>query len=178
MGNKRVITLVVGTAAVFVLATSVKAQERARAELKDAEGKHVGVAMLQEDKDGVRINVQVKGLPAGLHGVHIHAVGKCEEPKFASAGGHFNLGKKKHGLKSAEGPHAGDLPNMYVTSVGGIYEAVAKSVTLKAGENSLFHADGSAIVIHAAADDYTTDPAGNSGDRIACGVITKSAVKK
>lgn len=178
MDNKRMVMLAIGAAATLILASGGYAQERARAELKDADGKHVGLATLQEDKDGVKIRVEVKGVPAGLHGVHIHAVGKCEAPKFASAGGHFNPGQKKHGLKNAEGPHGGDLPNMYVTSVGGVYEAVTKAVTLKAGGASVFDSDGSAIVIHAAADDYATDPAGNSGDRIACGVITKSAAKR
>lgn len=178
MNNKRIIMLLVGAAMILALESRASAQSQARADLKDGEGMSVGVATLQEDKDGVRVNVQVKGLPAGLHAVHIHAVGKCEGPKFTSAGGHFNPGKKKHGLKSPEGPHGGDLPNMYVTSVGGLYEAATKGVTLKAGEASVFDGDGSALVIHAVADDYTTDPAGNAGDRIACGVITKSAPKK
>lgn len=176
MNNKAIIMLLAGAAMVLLFASTASAQ--ARAELKDAEGKNIGIATLQEDGDGVRINVEVKGLPAGVHGIHIHAVGKCEAPKFASAGGHFNPGNKKHGLKSAEGAHAGDLPNIYVTSVGGVYETATKAVSLKAGEASLFDADGSAIVIHAAADDYAADPAGNAGDRIACGVITKLAAKK
>ena len=134
---------------------------------------------LRETKDGLLIIVNAKGLPEGLHAVHIHAVGKCEAPDFASAGGHFNPLNKKHGLKNPDGPHAGDLPDMYVNKDGvGRYEALMESVTLGAGETSVFDADGSAIVIHATADDNVTDPAGNSGDRIACGVITKAAAKK
>lgn len=178
MKSAKVFVRLLGAGLLLMGISSADAQERARADLKDAEGKSVGVATFQEDQDGVRVSVQVKGLPAGIHGIHIHAVGRCEAPKFASAGGHFNPGSKKHGFKSAEGSHAGDLTNMYVTSVGAIYEAVTKAVTLKAGAASLFDADGSAIVIHAVADDYATDPAGNSGDRIACGVITKPAAGK
>ena len=178
MKRKRIFLGLIGAVAFLSLAASAAAQSQASAELKDAEGKSVGIATLQEDKDGVRIEVEVKGIPAGVHGIHIHAVGKCEAPKFASAGGHFNPEKKRHGFKDVGGSHAGDLSNIYVTSVGGVYEAVTKAVTLKAGEASLLDADGSAVVIHAAADDYATDPAGNSGDRIACGVIMKSAPKK
>ena len=155
------------------------AQDRARADVKNAQGISVGTASLHETKDGLLIVVNAKGLPEGLHAVHIHAVGKCEAPGFTSAGGHFNPLNKKHGLKNPDGPHAGDLPDMYVNKDGvGRYEALMESVTLGAGETSVFDADGSAIVIHATADDNMTDPAGNSGDRIACGVITKVAAKK
>jgi len=145
---------------------------RATAELKDKDGKIVGHAMLRQQSDGVLIRVDTKGLTPGMHGVHVHAVGKCEGPAFASAGGHFNPGNKKHGLKSADGPHAGDLPNMMVAKDGdGRFEALTDAITLRAGALSVFDADGSAIVVHAAADDNMTDPAGNSGDRVACGII-------
>ncbi|TMA12186.1 MAG: superoxide dismutase family protein [Deltaproteobacteria bacterium] len=121
----------------------------------------------------------VKGLPPGLHAVHVHAVGKCEGPAFTSAGGHFNPTNKKHGLKNSEGPHAGDLPDMYVNKDGvGRYEVLMDNIRLGSGETSIFDADGSAVVVHASPDDNTTDPAGNSGDRIACGVITKAAATK
>jgi superoxide dismutase, Cu-Zn family len=126
-----------------------------------------------------RMACYVKALPEGLHAVHIHAVGKCEGPAFTSAGGHFNPLNKKHGLKSADGPHAGDLPDMYVNKTGvGRYEALMENITLGSGETSIFDADGSAIVVHAGPDDNMTDPSGNSGDRIACGVITKTTTKK
>ncbi len=149
------------------------AQTQARADLQDGAGKKIGSAVLSERGDGVLITVNVKGLPQGLHAVHVHAVGKCEGPAFTSAGGHFNPLSKKHGLKNPDGPHAGDLPDMYVNKDGvGRYEAL-----MRAGETSVFDADGSAIVVHATADDNVTDPAGNSGDRIACGVITKAAAK-
>jgi superoxide dismutase, Cu-Zn family len=124
----------------------------------------------------VLIVVNVKGLPEGLHAVHIHAVGKCEGPAFTSAGGHFNPLGKKHGLKNPDGPHAGDLPDMYVNKDGiGRYETFMESVTFGAGQTSIFDADGSAVVVHATTDDNVTDPAGNSGDRIACGVISRAA---
>jgi Cu-Zn family superoxide dismutase len=145
---------------------------RATAELKDKDGKVVGHAMLREQSDGVLIRLEVAGLTPGLHGVHVHAVGKCDGPAFASAGGHFNPANKKHGLKSSDGPHAGDLPNMLVAKDGsGRFEALTDGITLRAGSLSVFDADGSAIVVHAGADDNMTDPAGNSGDRVACGVI-------
>ncbi len=161
------------------LAVDAYAQNQARADLKNADGKGVGNATLRETKDGVLVTVQVKGLPPGLHALHVHAVGKCEGPKFTSAGGHFNPMNKKHGLKSPEGPHAGDLPDIYVTKDGmGRYEALTDAITLKPGDMSVFDSDGSAVVIHAQPDDNATDPAGNAGDRIACGVITKAAGKK
>jgi superoxide dismutase, Cu-Zn family len=146
--------------------------QRATAELKDKDGTNVGSASLREEPDGVLVRVEVKGLTPGLHAVHVHAVGKCEGPAFATAGGHFNPTQKKHGFKNAEGAHAGDLPNMLVAKDGsGRFEALTDAITLRAGSLSVFDSDGSAIVIHATSDDYMTDPAGNSGDRIACGVI-------
>ena len=155
------------------------AQDRARADIKNAQGNTVGTASLRETKDRLLIIVNVRGLPEGLHAVHIHAVGKCEGPAFTSAGGHFNPLNKKHGLKNPDGPHAGDLPDMYVNKDGvGRYEALRESMTLGSGQTSIFDSDGSAIVIHSTADDNMTDPAGNSGDRIACGVITKAAAQK
>lgn len=154
------------------------AQNQARADLKDSAGKTIGSAVLSERGGGVVITVNVKGLPQGLHAVHIHAVGKCDAPAFTSAGGHFNPQNKKHGLKNPDGPHAGDLPDMFVNKDGmGRYEALMESMTLGAGGTSVFDADGSAIVVHATADDNVTDPAGNSGDRIACGVIIKAEAK-
>jgi superoxide dismutase, Cu-Zn family len=162
----------------LLLITSAGAgpQHQARADLKDSAGKNVGSAVIRERGDGVLIAVNVKGLPEGLHAVHIHALGKCEGPAFTSAGGHFNPLGKKHGLKNPDGPHAGDLPDLYVNKDGiGRYEAFMESVTLGAGQTSIFDADGSAVIVHATADDNVTDPTGNSGDRIACGIITRPA---
>ena len=148
------------------------AAQSASAPLKDAQGKEVGSANLTQTPHGVLINVAVKGLPPGEHAFHVHAVGKCEPP-FTSAGGHFNPAGKKHGMLAAEGFHAGDMPNLHVPQSGDLtVEVINADITLEKGKpNSVFDADGSAVVIHAKSDDYKTDPAGDAGGRIACGVI-------
>lgn len=144
-----------------------------RAELKNANGEQVGVATLREMPGGVLISVDIQNLPPGAHAFHIHAVGNCEPP-FTSAGGHYNPVGKKHGLLNPEGPHAGDLPNIHVGSDGKVrFEVIAGQVTLGAGANSLLDGDGSALVVHEGVDDYLSDPAGNAGPRIACGVIVR-----
>jgi Cu-Zn family superoxide dismutase len=147
--------------------------ERAAAPLRNAEGQVLGMAIFTQEAQGVRISVTVKGLSPGEHGIHIHSVGKCEPPDFLSAGPHFNPTNKKHGLHNPEGPHAGDLPNLVVGEDGSaVYEHITDRVTLTPGELSLFDEDGSSLVIHAGPDDQMTDPAGNSGARVLCGVIT------
>lgn len=170
----------IGGVALLVAAAGISQEPlRAYAELKDRDGKSVGMVNFREATGGVIVNLEVKGLTPGLHAVHVHAVGKCEGPAFTSAGGHFNPAQKKHGLKSAEGPHAGDMPNMYVSKDGtGRFEVLTDNITLKAGDRSLFDSDGSALVIHASPDDDVTDPTGNAGDRAACGVITPGQPKK
>lgn len=147
----------------------------ATAELKTAQGQKMGEARLQEAPSGVLITVTLTGAPAGAHAFHIHDAGKCEPPAFTTAGGHFNPASKKHGLLEAAGFHAGDLPNVNVPASGSLsFEFLASGVTLKAGEaNSLFDANGAALVLHAKGDDYKTDPSGAAGDRLACGVIEK-----
>jgi Cu-Zn family superoxide dismutase len=145
------------------------------ADVVDAQGKAVGTANFVQLNDAVRIVLEVRGLPPGLKGVHIHETGTCDGPGFTTAGGHFNPENKQHGTLNPRGPHAGDLPNINIGSDGsGRMETASKQVSLVSGPTSLFDGDGSAIVIHAAQDDFQTDPTGNSGARIACGVIRKS----
>jgi superoxide dismutase, Cu-Zn family len=144
------------------------------ADLRDKDDNIVANADFRELDEGILITLHAKDMPPGIHAIHIHAVGKCEAPDFAAAGGHFNPGNKKHGLKNSEGPHAGDLPNLYVTKSGaGRFQTIDDRITLSSGVNTIFDGDGSALVIHAAGDDNVTDPSGSSGDRIACGVIVK-----
>lgn len=159
--------------AIFLAAPALPAAaQTATAALKDAGGKEVGSANLTQTQHGVLINLSVKGMPTGEHAFHIHAVGKCEPP-FTSAGGHFNPTNKKHGLLAAEGHHAGDMPNLHIPQSGDLtVEVVNADVTLEKGKpNSVFGPAGTAIVIHAGSDDYKTDPTGEAGGRIACGVI-------
>jgi superoxide dismutase, Cu-Zn family len=162
-------------ACLFVLMTVVQppaAAQTARAALKDAQGESVGTVDLTETPVGVLLKLVVKGLTPGEHAVHVHAVGKCEPP-FDSAGGHFDPGSKKHGLLVPEGPHAGDMPNLHVPGSGEvIIEILNPAITLEKDKpNSVFGPNGTTIVIHAGADDYKSDPAGNAGGRIVCGVI-------
>lgn len=168
----KVVTMAVAALG-LVLSTSAGAQtpSTAKAQLQDAKGQKVGEATLTETPHGVLIRVSLTGIPEGVHAFHIHEVGKCEPP-FTSAGGHFNPGKMQHGLENPKGMHAGDLPNVHVTGAL-TFEVLARDVTLADGPTSVFDADGSALVVHETGDDYTTDPSGNAGGRIACGVITK-----
>jgi len=141
---------------------------RAEAELRMADGTRVGTAIAEEVDGDVRVLVEVTGLPKGVHGTHIHAVGKCDAPDFASAGPHWNPTTHQHGKDNPAGPHKGDLPNLHVGEDG------RDSITLMLKGNmlaGLLDQDGAALVVHAQADDYRTDPSGNSGGRIACGVL-------
>lgn len=145
---------------------------RATATLNDAEGTTVGTVTLTEGEAGVRIAGEFTGLPEGTHAFHVHTVGTCTAPDFASAGAHFNPTMTEHGLDNPQGPHAGDMQNFEVLADGSATVAVDNDrITLSEGPNSVFDADGSALVIHADPDDNVSDPAGNAGARIACGVI-------
>ena len=144
--------------------------------MKDAKGLQVGTAQVTEAKrGGVLIRLKVRGLPIGEHAAHIHQNAKCEGPDFASAGGHFNPEMKHHGLDNPEGPHAGDMVNFTVAGKKGTANAllVNTRVNLNDGPGSVFTNGGTALVIHGGKDDMKTDPAGNAGPRIACGLIAK-----
>jgi Cu-Zn family superoxide dismutase len=144
-------------------------------ELKDSKGGDVGTATIVTNGSGVKIKLELKGLPPGVHAVHFHQKPQCDPPDFKSAGGHFNPAGKLHGFENPQGHHAGDMRNLTVKENGTAKVAVNdEDVVLGNGSqaNSLLANGGSSIMIHAKADDYKTDPAGDSGDRIACGVIT------
>ncbi len=171
----RVMCGLVAAAGIAAFSLSVQAQTpTAKASLKDATGKDVGSVQLVQTPHGVLLKMSLKGAVPGEHAFHIHAVGKCEAP-FTSAGGHFNPASKKHGMEATEGSHAGDMPNLHIPANGELTIEIANNMVslVKGQPNSLFDADGSALVIHAGVDDYKTDPTGNAGDRIACGVITE-----
>ena len=147
----------------------------ARAVLRNAKGEDIGLATLRTAHRGILIRIEARGLPPGPLGMHFHAVGRCEPP-FESAGVHFNPGSRAHGLTARRGAHAGDMPNLIVPASGEVsVEIVNPAVSLRTGpRNTLFDADGTALVIHAGPDDHHTDPAGNSGARIACGVVERA----
>jgi Cu-Zn family superoxide dismutase len=146
------------------------------ADLRTPAGQSVGTAHLAQVGSAVRIVLEARGLTPGLHAFHIHAVGKCDPPDFTSAGPHFNPTSKQHGALNPQGSHAGDLPNLDVAADGtGRLETATEQITLGSGPTSLWDADGSALVVHAAPDDFKTDPTGNAGARVACGVVTKAA---
>jgi Cu-Zn family superoxide dismutase len=129
---------------------------------------------MPEPGGGVRIELDYMGIAPGTHALHIHTTGVCEGPDFTSAGGHFNPTGRQHGTENPMGAHAGDLPNFEVDSSGGGHASVvASSVTLAEGENSLFHPGGTALMIHAMPDDNRTDPTGNAGARVACGIVQR-----
>lgn len=141
--------------------------------LKDRQGRVVGTLALAETPHGLLVRGTIDGLPPGPHALHFHEVGKCEPP-FTSAGGHFNPGQKSHGMLSPNGPHAGDLPNLVVPASGKLdFELFVPGLTLNSGPTAVLDADGSAVVIHAKADDHQSQPAGDSGDRIACAVVAR-----
>lgn len=170
--------LVVGLGSAACAGGVAEGGASARAQLLDADGNVVGDAILEEAGGSVTVTVSVNGLSPGEHGVHVHTTGRCEvsaDGAFVSAGGHFNPDGRSHGLENPAGPHAGDLPNMTVGDDGrGTLTVTTDRFTLAAGDRSVFDADGAAIVVHASADDMRSDPAGDAGARVACGVLSRT----
>lgn len=176
---RRLLFLVVGCfvaacapATQYSAVQSPTAPLRTTAQLRNTQNEEVGHATFTQQEDRVRVEVVATNLPSGSHGIHVHEVGSCVPPDFQSAGAHFNPTNAEHGLANPQGPHAGDLPNLEVGPDGaGRLVAVSDRITISPGPHSLFDADGSSLVVHAMEDDQRADPAGNSGARIACGVI-------
>ncbi len=146
------------------------------AELRDADGDTIGIATFEAIEGGVQLRFEGAGLSPGLHGFHVHEVGLCEPPDFESAGGHFNPTGAEHALRNPRGPHLGDLPNLEVGPDGRVVTRMTlDGVNLDpSGARSLLAGDGTSLIIHADPDDQMTDPAGNAGPRIACGVLRPS----
>ncbi|WP_338471945.1 superoxide dismutase family protein [Niallia sp. XMNu-256] len=160
----------------FLFLTGCVGEEVTKMDVKmhNADGDTLGTITLTEQASGIKLDIDLSGLPSGEHAMHIHDKSSCEGPDFKSAGDHFNPDDKKHGLLHPEGAHAGDLPNIIVKE-GGVVKAELKAplVTLKEGKASLLTKDGKSIVIHDGKDDGMSQPAGDAGERIACGEITK-----
>lgn len=157
----------------WLIPVSAHAQTEASADVLNADGKKIGKAVFTETASkSVQLSVDLWDFKPGVHAMHIHNAGICEPPAFKSAGAHFNPEGKKHGIHNPEGPHAGDLPNIAVAGNGkGKINVIVPGITLSEGPHSILKEGGASLVFHAGPDDETTDPAGNSGDRIACGVI-------
>ena len=167
----RVTIAVAALACASLLAGPAHAQPKATADIRDTSGKSLGEAVLVQQDGAVQIDMTLTGLPKGTHAFHIHEIGRCDPP-FESAGAHFNPDSKKHGKDNPAGPHAGDLPNIDVPDSGRVkLQLDVKNVSIDGGPGALLDGDGAALVIHQGADDYKTDPTGNAGKRLACGVI-------
>lgn len=150
-----------------------KAPVVAQAALLDGQGASKGTLGISTTDTSLLLHLSAAGLSPGVHGVHIHMVGKCDAPDFASAGGHWNPLGRKHGMQNPDGAHVGDLPNIEIGADGTGTLTATVPATLSEGANPLLDADGAAIIIHAGPDDMKTDPSGNSGGRVACGIITR-----
>jgi superoxide dismutase, Cu-Zn family len=169
--DKRVL---IGGAILLTACAAVEPLGGSPVALVNAGGQSIGTVRAWQTAGGVTFRIEAGGLPHGVHGLHIHAVGRCDPPDFASAGSHWNPQDRKHGMNNPAGPHAGDLPNVEVAANG----VLGTTVTLPGatlvgspGAGALIDADGAALVVHGQPDDYASDPSGNSGPRIACAVL-------
>lgn len=150
---------------------SNSATTRLSASMRNAQGAELGILTLTQAGQGIQVSGRLTGLPPGEHAIHLHTVGRCDAPKFESAGGHWNPTNQKHGTATSGGPHLGDLPNISVERDSSVtVEATSPGGTLR-NQNALLDTDGAAVVVHAKPDDYKSQPSGDAGDRIACGVV-------
>lgn len=171
--TRHLVATLCGLATILAAGSAIAQDSAAAATLANSQGREVGTVSFTEGSNGLLLQADLHDLPAGTHGFHLHAVGACTPPDFKAAGGHFNPTEKKHGFLAKEGPHLGDMPNIHVPASGTLaFEFFLPEVTIDK-EAQLMDKDGTAVMIHSKADDYKTDPAGEAGDRIACGVIEK-----
>jgi len=168
--------------ALLLCAASALAAQKphAVAHMKTLDGSNAGTVEFAQTNHGVLVTFDLHGLPPGAHAIHIHTSGNCDtRAKFTSAGPHFSPEPKNHGFMTKGGPHPGDLPNQFAAADGSLHASTLTNMfALGNGKKSIFDRDGAALIVHAKADDYTSQPAGNSGDRIACGVIVRTVGPK